>query len=195
MWRSVFYSKTPSLMVLYFTAVSYISSCVFDFIVLSITIYKVWSTSGKKLEHLFRPPTEQRTSALLLWQSIAYFFPVFCANFSGAIISLAAADSATRSVSISYTFAVSSVAASRMVFHMRDHLGRQGDMRPKANLADKIQTTSPMVMTSPPRNASLTKVAATAGWLRDRDVEASQQFSDEYSLRYLSSSSHSSPRF
>lgn len=99
----------------------YLASCGFDFIVLIITLAKVWQLSGNSFPYLGDP--EHRISAFVLWQTIAYFFPVFCANFSAILLSLVPHDFATRSVPVGYTFAVSSVAAARMVFQMRESLG------------------------------------------------------------------------
>lgn len=98
----------------------YVASCGFDFLVVLITLYKVWSLTDHHIPTL--GDNQHRISAYVFWQTLAYFFPVFCANFSAVLMSLIPRDFATRSIPVSYTFAVSSIAAARLVFHMRDCL-------------------------------------------------------------------------
>lgn len=79
-------------------------------------------TPANNMTRAGKTPTQR-----LVWQSVLYFFPVFITNLSGAILNLAASNPAVRAIATSYTFAISSVCAARLVFKMQDSFRAGGD--------------------------------------------------------------------
>lgn len=111
---------------------------IFDTIILAITIWKL--LVARSTPSIIRPSQDHRTSNFVLLQTLAYFLPVFCANASGTVITLVASNGPTRILPINYTFAISSVAASRMVFTMHEFLSREDQARVDTSAAQAKET-------------------------------------------------------
>lgn len=111
---------------------------IFDTIILAITIWKL--LVARSTPSIIRSGQDHRTSNFVLLQTLAYFLPVFCANASGTVVTLVATNGATRILPINYTFAISSVAAARMVFTMHEFLGREDEARIDTSAAQAKET-------------------------------------------------------